>query len=398
MFKEELKAILPMDVENINRNCEMINMKEKIVVRFLIILLVGIIVGLVYVVYYNIVTYSGEIELYIKLISYSIMASAGVGMICCVKVVLSIFNMIREDKLAEIRDVENKFNTEIPQNLINDIKNGTAADEPGQHGEMIMLFAVNIIFILCSIYGKGTISLVICIVCTLIFILEIADYCAIVIKLINTANKFHQGEMLGITSLPFAWFEFQVYFIRESVVMYIYHGIFQSENLEIRILMISLTLIFVLMTLICHFIYIYSFVGLLAKKVRIEDVKEKMEKLTVRELQDCCVTNRCSGKYHLTKVYIFFGTYLKRRIYAVRYLLLHLEKKAAKILVGLMDVEQLKKNTGRFCKIVMVSELVILDFILATNLNPNDPCALFFNLISTLVIIPVAITALPGKR
>lgn len=60
MFKEELKAILPMDVENINRNCEMINMKEKTVVRFLIILLVGIIVGSVYVVYYNIVTYSGE--------------------------------------------------------------------------------------------------------------------------------------------------------------------------------------------------------------------------------------------------------------------------------------------------------------------------------------------------
>ena len=82
----------------------------------------------------------------------------------------------------------------------------------------------------------------------------------------------------------------------------------------------------------------------------------------------------------------------------MRYLLLHLEKKAAKILVGLMDVEQLKKNTERFCKIVMVSELVILDFILATNLNPNDPCAVFFNLISTLVIIPVAITALPGKR
>ena len=169
-----------------------------------------------------------------------------------------------------------------------------------------MLFAVNIIFILCSRYGKGTISLVICIVCTLIFILEIVDYCANVIKLINTANKFHQGEMLGITSLPFAWFEFQVYFIQESVVMYIYHGIFQSENLKIRILVISLTLVFVLMTRICHFIYIYSFVGLLAKKVRIEDVKKKIERLTVREFQDCSVTNRCSGKYHLTKVYIFF--------------------------------------------------------------------------------------------
>ncbi len=373
-------------------------MKEKTFARLLKILLVVIIVGSLYVIYYNIVMHNGEKELHIKLISYFIIASACVGMICCAKVVLSIFDMIREHRLAEIKDVEKKFNFEVPKNLITDVKNGTAADESGQHGEMIMIFVINIIFILCSRYGKSIVLLVVCFVCALLLVLEIVNYCATFIKQINAAGIFHQEKVLGITALPVAWFEFQIFFIRENVVMYIYRGIFQSENLEIRIIVISLTLVEILMTLICHYIYIYSFVGLLAKDVIIEDMNKKLERLTVCEFQDYSATNRRSGKYHFTKAYIFFRTYLKGRIYAVRYLLLLVEKKAVKILAGLMDVEKFKKNIWRFCKVVMVSELIILDFILATNLNPSDPCSVFFNLISTLVIIPVAISSLPGKR
>ncbi len=373
-------------------------MKEKTFVRLLKIFVAVIIVGTLYVIYYNVVTYTGEIELYINLISYFTKASAGIGLICCAKVALGIFNMIREHKLTEIQNIEKELNIEIPQKLINDIENGTATDEPGQYRDMIMLIAITTTFVICSNHGKSTVSFVICFVCALLLILEIVNYCAVFIKQINTASIFHQKKMLGITSLPLAWFEFQILFTRENWVMYIYRGIIQSENSEIKILMISLIVGYILITLICHYIYIYSFIGLLSQKIRIEEVNKRLERFMIYELQNHGNGNKGNGKYQVIKICLFFRNYLKERVHAVRYLLMLLEKKALGTLAGLMGVGHFKKNICRFCKIVIVSELIILDFILATNLNSDNPCLVFFDLISTLVIIPVAISSFPGKR
>lgn len=61
---------------------------------------------------------------------------------------------------------------------------------------------------------------------------------------------------------------------------------------------------------------------------------------------------------------------------------------------GLLDPERIRTNSIRFCEVAAVLELLILDMALFVYLGSDDPCSRFFELLSTVIIIPILLSSL----
>ena len=60
----------------------------------------------------------------------------------------------------------------------------------------------------------------------------------------------------------------------------------------------------------------------------------------------------------------------------------------------LLDTEHIRWNTLRFCESAAVLELLILDIVLFLYLGSDDTCSRFFELLSTVIIIPILLSSL----
>ena len=74
------------------------------------------------------------------------------------------------------------------------------------------------------------------------------------------------------------------------------------------------------------------------------------------------------------------------------YVLSFIRLEIIKHLNGLLEPERIKVNTIRFCGVTAVLELLALDMVLFIYLESNDPCLKFFELLSTVIIIPVLLS------
>ena len=84
--------------------------------------------------------------------------------------------------------------------------------------------------------------------------------------------------------------------------------------------------------------------------------------------------------------------YLQGRICAVKYLFALFNFRMTKLLGGLLRPLRIKVNCIRFCLLTVIAELLTVDFLLFVYLESNSPCLKFFELISTVCIIPILLS------
>ena len=89
---------------------------------------------------------------------------------------------------------------------------------------------------------------------------------------------------------------------------------------------------------------------------------------------------------------VHIKAYIENVYYASVYLLAFANLKITKSLSGLLKPERIKINGIRFCCILAVLELLTLDLLLFICLESDDPCLKFFELLSTVIIIPILLS------
>ena len=90
--------------------------------------------------------------------------------------------------------------------------------------------------------------------------------------------------------------------------------------------------------------------------------------------------------------FIHYKTYIQDRYYSAVYLLSFAKYKITKRFNGLLHPERIRINGIRFWWITAVWELLALDLLLFIYLDGDDPCLKFFELLSTVIIIPVLLS------
>lgn len=98
----------------------------------------------------------------------------------------------------------------------------------------------------------------------------------------------------------------------------------------------------------------------------------------------------------------FFRThisaYWKTVIYAVSYLLSYIKLKITQRLGRLLEQERIRIHITRFCEIIVVLELLTLNVLLFIYLGSDNPCSRFFELLSTVIIIPILLSSLSNLK
>ena len=126
------------------------------------------------------------------------------------------------------------------------------------------------------------------------------------------------------------------------------------------------------------------------KEEKLEIFLRKTTKQVDEKAKQCSFIKKIKLIFSLLFAHI--KVYLLNRVYAISYLLLLLDLKITKVFRTLLKPEQIKINGIKFCWIVAVIELLSLDMLLFIYLESNDPCLKFFELLSTVIIIPILLS------
>ena len=124
---------------------------------------------------------------------------------------------------------------------------------------------------------------------------------------------------------------------------------------------------------------------------REETLREKTRHVDERapqvgHLERCTLAGALMG-CHIREFYRQYGD-------SLRYLLLRGSLHITMRCRNLLDAERIWTNTIRFCESAAVLELLILDMVLFIFLGSDDACSRFFELLSTVIIIPILLSSM----
>lgn len=199
----------------------------------------------------------------------------------------------------------------------------------------------------------------------------------------------------------------QLFVTRKNTVDFVYRNIYQSPNDIYQILALIIVICYFLAVVFCHYSNIYCLVGFayikkdyrsIQKEIDILHEKSKKRESALREATKY-VDERAEKvgvikKFGLSLYFlcIHIQTYLLERYDAVKYLLLFINLRITQCLSSLLSPTRIRINGIRFFWSTAVFELLTLDFLLFIYLEDNDPCLKFFELLSTVIIIPVLLS------
>ncbi len=248
-------------------------------------------------------------------------------------------------------------------------------------------------------------------------ILKVSLLAFVVFTVINVLSKFLKIKRLQPTTyfskfsnpvfIPMIIFTIQLLVTRNSLVSFVFRNIYKPQNDTILILMLILVLCYFLAMAFCHFSNIYCLIGFAFVKKDIEKIENRIERMEEKNdkyeddfrktIEYVDETAEQSGI--IKKIGLFFPFwfahikfYVLDRACAVLYLLSFVCFKTTKCLKGLLEPERMKINIVRFCCIFAVIELLALDIVLFICLESDAPCLKFFELFSTVIIIPVLLS------
>ncbi|MCD8052462.1 MAG: hypothetical protein LUF00_00125 [Lachnospiraceae bacterium] len=195
----------------------------------------------------------------------------------------------------------------------------------------------------------------------------------------------------------------------ESTVGAVYECLYDMKDTIQTILVIIVVLCYTLALAFCHFFNLYCLIAIYfinqdGRKIqgRIDQVMQKNKKRedALRDTTDYVDKKAeqvgLSGIFLLGFYYLYYQmrSYCLSRKYDIEYLFLLLKFKIIRLLGGLFEKDRLKINSIRFCEIMTVLELLLLDMFLFAYLGDSAICSRFFELLSTVIIIPILLSSL----
>ena len=199
----------------------------------------------------------------------------------------------------------------------------------------------------------------------------------------------------------------QIIVTRQSWVSFIYRNIYAPQSEKILTLALVIVMLYFLAAAFCHFSNIYCLLGFGFITHSLETIQKKMdlvlqqgdyqeEKLRYsaenldEEAKQSSFIKRILLSIHYIGVHL--EIYVQKRIRAVKYLLMLLNFKMTRLLGSLLKPSRIRLNTIRFCLLIAMTELLVVDFLLFIYLENDSPCLKFFELMSTVFIIPILLS------
>ena len=235
------------------------------------------------------------------------------------------------------------------------------------------------------------------------FVYILAGY----LKLKDRKNASIFSELSNPVFLPMIICMIQLVITRKQLVALVRKSILSPESDVYLVAALIIVLCYFLASAFCHFSNIYCLIGCIFAKKDLAKIEKEIEELEGkdrgREENLRRTTKHVDEKAEqvgfLKKVglvvlfcYVHVQTYIQERLYAGIYLLLFIKFKITKCFHELLYPERIRINGVRFCWIIAVLELLTLDLLLFMYLESDDPCLKFFELLSTVIIIPVLLS------
>lgn len=338
---------------------------------------------------------AGEMERNIRILTAALMINAIIGEMGSL-LVIERFGILLTGKKSSIVD---------------DIREESSEDVAVRYnGVVVSSFICVVLFILYGLYiitEKRLFFYMITTIITVFFIGLISEVLVLYLKIRDNYPESIFSKWSNPAFLPMIICLIQFLVVREKLVGFVYRNICVPKNDISLILILIFVLCYFLVIAFCHFSNAYCLIGfwfaeknvrkMRRKKVFIqgkEEVREKSLRQTTKYVDEKAEQVGLVGRCGIAVYYYFVHVknYIQERFYVTLYLLSYIKLEIIKRLSGLLEPERIKLNAIRFCGIMAVLELLALDMLLFIYLESSDPCLKFFELLSTVVIIPVLLS------
>ena len=196
-------------------------------------------------------------------------------------------------------------------------------------------------------------------------------------------------------------------------VGFVINNIKEPQSTFAQISSLVFVLLYALAVFYCHFSNIYCLLGFAFSNKQQSKVEEKIKAVNkknsereeflqlITEYVDTKAPN--VGWMKRLGLAVFFEyshvkAYYQERWYAIEYLWLLGCQKICVWLENLLDEERIKISAIRFCEIVVVIELLVLDMFLFVYIGSENPCSRFFEVLSTVIIIPIILSSFANLK
>lgn len=217
------------------------------------------------------------------------------------------------------------------------------------------------------------------------------------------------SQSLNIFILPAVVPSVLIPLTNTSIIEYVYKILSVHNNTISLILTISGMLCFLLIVAVEAFFNFYYLIGIMFYSKSFDKTDEKILKLNDKNtkrrekmyIDIGIIDNMAEKGGFYKKIVLFFclidihlTNYLEEKWYQILYLWWYFYQWLLIQLCDCLDINHIKNNAIRFCEIVAVIELLSLNMILFVYLGSDDPCSRFFELLSTVVVIPILLSSL----
>lgn len=227
------------------------------------------------------------------------------------------------------------------------------------------------------------------------------------------SGKTFLSQLLNPIVIPSVICFFFLMVTNTKTVDFVYRNLLTPTSTVFRILALMIILCYIPAVTFCHYSNLYcitafAFITKDSKKVQAEldavDKKNTEHEASLRQIAEHLdeATSKVGFFKKIGLIIQFLSThiraYWKENVYAMSYLLLCGKLKITQRLGRLLDEDRIKTHMIRFCEITVVLELLALNILLFIYLEDNDPCSRFFELLSTVIIIPILLSSLSNLK
>lgn len=314
-------------------------------------------------------------------------------------------------------DVFSKLVTGRRQSFLGDLMESDSAEmSESYNGLIVSSLALPVLVTFEYLYFRTNIRLFL--VCC--YLLAIAMSVSVIVRILALyiktgleSGKTLLSRLLDPIMLPSVIGIFLVLVTNDKTVGFVYGNLRAPAGAVFRVLALIIVLCYIPAAAFCHYSNLYCITALAFARKDPEKIKGRLAAVEKREAERGA-SLRQIAKYvdemglkagFFKKIGLavrFFRThisaYWRGNVYAAQYLLLCGRLRLTRVMGGLLDGDRIRTHMIRFCEITVVLELLALNILLFMYLEENDPCSRFFELLSTVVIIPILLSSLSGLK
>jgi len=225
--------------------------------------------------------------------------------------------------------------------------------------------------------------------------------------------KTNLSKLIDPIVLPTIIGLLQMWIINDKTVGFVYENLQTPKHTILLILALIVILCYVPAIAFCHFSNLYCIIAFIFVKKDVRQIQARLDALQGKNAKREDALRQVAGYVDIKAaqgslfkriglagylVQSQIKAYFQRNIYEILYLLSFGKLKITELLSGLLESDRIRTNEIRFCEITVVLELLALDMLLFIYLGSDDPCSRFFELLSTVIIIPILLSSLANLK